>query len=1296
MRRVDWSATPLGPTARWPHSLRTAVDIMLNSRYAMFVWWGPQRINLYNDAYRPFLGKKHPAALGRPAQETWAEIWDHVGPRADAVFDHGEATFDEALMLPMDRHGYWEETYFTFSYSPIHDDRGEIGGLFCAVSEETLRIIGDRRLKLLREVAASGSETHSAADVCRAAARCIAGEQRDLPFALLYLNAEDGHTTHLAAAAGIAPGHQAAPAVIALDQVQESWPLHHARSGMMVVEDLAERFADLPCGGWEISPGSAVVTPLPAREGPGGFLVAGLNPYRLFDEEYRGFIGLLAGQIASGIGNARAYEAERRRAEALAEVDRAKTAFFSNVSHEFRTPLTLMLGPLEDVLNDRQPDALQDHQRERLETAHRNSLRLLKLVNTLLDFSRIEAGRLQAQYAPTDLAALTADLASGFRSAIERAGLSLTTDLRTLPEAVFVDRDMWEKVVLNLLSNALKFTFEGGITVTLRAEGGEAVLAVQDTGVGIPPDQLSRVFERFHRIQGQRSRSFEGSGIGLALVHELVRLHGGRIDAQSAPGTGTVFTVRMPFGTAHLDPDHIAAAPAGTANSGRLVAYVEEALRWLPDAPPIGVELEPELFANPRGSAGAVRQTILLADDNTDMRDYVRRLLAPRYDVVAVPDGAAAVAALRRQRPDLVLSDVMMPEVDGFGLLAVIRNDPALRDLPVILLSARAGEEARVEGLGAGADDYLTKPFAARELLARIGANLALAQVRREATLAALDSAERLREMFEQAPGFMCMLRGPEHVFELANAAYLRLVGNREIVGRRLRDALPEIKGQGYFELLDDVFRTGRAFAGNALRVNLQRAPGEPASERYVDLVYQPIRDRSGAVTGIFVEGADVTERVHAEQALRETNERLEARVAERTAELSEAVQQLQIEIEGREQAQEALRQAQKMEAIGQLTGGVAHDFNNLLTAIMGGAETLRRHLPPELGAGEHRIRRALAMIEHGADRAAMLTQRLLAFGRRQALAPQAVDVNRLIEGMSDLLRRTLGEALTVDTVLTGGIWPVMADPNQLESALLNLAVNARDAMQKGGRLTMRTAKVRLEESDSERFQDLVPGDYVSVAVSDTGCGMSKATLERAFEPFFTTKPIGQGTGLGLSQVYGFIRQSNGQIEIHSAPGRGTTVTLHLPRLLERAAERLIEPAADEVMQAGAGELLLVVEDDQAVRSHSTETLRELGYQVVAARDGATALQLLAHDAGIRLLFTDIGLPGGMTGRELADRARQDRPDLPVLFTTGYAGDIMAQIQPMDLGTGLLPKPFTRAALASKLRTLLEGVSPAV
>lgn len=578
---VDWASTPLGPVEEWPQSLRTAVDILLSSQFSMWMGWGPELTFFCNAAYRrDTLGRKYPWALGRPASEVWAEIWADIAPRVDRVLNSGEATWDEALRLILGRSGYPEETYHTFSYSPLRDDDARVVGMLCVVSEDTERVIAQRRIATLRDLGSDPSVIRTERQMLDFAAGQLDKNPYDLPFTLTYLFDQQG-IAHLAGVSGIAPGHPAAPET--LPRGGESlWSAERAAQGDCEVIEVDGTAMDLPTGAWPEPPKQAFMVPLRQQGGPPvGFLVAGLNRYREFDDGYRGFVELVAGYLATGVSSARSYQAQQQRAEELAELDRAKTTFFSNISHEFRTPLTLILGPVDEMRG--RADDFDAAARQELELVYRNGLRLAKLVNTLLDFSRIEAGRMQARFEPVDLASATAELASVFRSAINQVGLTLTVDCPPLDEPVYVDRGMWEKVVLNLLSNALKFTFEGEIAVRVAREDDQAVVTVRDTGVGIAATEMPRLFERFHRIDTTRARSTEGSGIGLALVRELVGLHGGTITADSREDEGTTFTIRLHFGTAHLPPDEVVeASDARTMVGAVSEPYVQEALRWLP------------------------------------------------------------------------------------------------------------------------------------------------------------------------------------------------------------------------------------------------------------------------------------------------------------------------------------------------------------------------------------------------------------------------------------------------------------------------------------------------------------------------------------------------------------------------------------------------------------------------------------------------------------------------------------------------------------------------------------------
>jgi PAS domain S-box-containing protein len=877
MRFHDWGDSPLGLPASWPQSLKTAIRIMLTSRQPIWIGWGPELIYLYNDPYKSIIGGKHPWALGRPASDVWREIWSDIGPMLAMAMRGHAGTYVEAQLLIMERNGYLEETYYTFSYSPIPADDGTAGGIFCANTDDTQRVIDERQLTLLSELATATSEARTWQRACERAAQALATNPRDLTFAMIYIAEPGSRTASLVSATGIARDHPAAAATLSLDS-SDPWPIGEVLQSHAprVVAGLAEKFKDeMPRGAWDVPAAAAVVLPIAAGGEMGrlGFVIAGLNPFRLFDGGYAGFLDLVAGQITSAIANAELHRA------AHDEIERRRRAE--------------------------------------------------------------EALRLSEQNLESKVSERTAELAAA--------------NARLVREAA--ERE--------------------------HAEG------------------------RFqHLVQG--------------------------------------------------------------------------------------------------------------------VRDYALYMLDPHGVVTNWNAGAERIKGYRAS------------EIIGQHFARFYTDADRAAGMP-----SRALETAAREG----------------------------------------------------------------------------------------------------------------AFQAEGLRVR------KDGSEFWANVVINPIRDEDGTLMGFAKITRDVTERRQAAQAL--------------------------------ERAQEQLAQAQKMEGIGQLTGGVAHDFNNLLTVIIGNLESLQRALQAPAPDGD-RLARSVENAMRGAQRAASLTQRLLAFSRRQPLDPKPVDAGRLVIGMSELLRRTLGEQVAIETVLAGGLWRVLADPNQLEIGILNLAVNGRDAMPNGGKLTIETANAHLDEAYAAAQTEVVPGQYVVISISDTGSGMTKEVQARAFEPFYTTKDIGHGTGLGLSQVYGFVKQSGGHVKLYSEVGLGTTVKLYLPRLLsEEGAVALPETAAPAPRSASA-ETILVVEDDEDVRGNTTGIVRELGYTVLEAPLAATALHLLERHPEIKLLFTDIGLPGGMNGRQLADAARKVRPDLKVLFTTGYARNAIVHDGRLDPGVVLIPKPFTYAAIAAKLADMLD------
>jgi signal transduction histidine kinase len=1083
----DWAATPLGPQANWPDSLKAAVRIVLTSGFPMWMAWGPDLTILYNDGYRrTTLGKKHPWALGRSAREVWSEIWDDIGPRIERVLETGQASWDEALILILERSGYPEETYHTFSYSPLSGPGGEIAGMLCVVIEDTVRVIAERQVSSLSTLAAALNVSITRQDVFASIESGLA-RQKDMPCTLTYLFAGEEDKLHLVARTGVGEDHAAATLTIDVNVETESWPIRQVLENRrsVTVDHLRELFPDLPHGCWDRPPERAQLVPI-ARQGqekPVGIFIAALNPYRQVDASYAGFLDLTAGQIAAAITNAQAYEEARTRAEGLAELDRAKTTFFSNVSHELRTPLTLILGPVEDALTNDEPPSPQA-----LEMLHRNALRLLKLVNGLLDFVRIEVGRLTATYAATDLSLLTAQLASVFRSAVERAGLKLVVECPPLPEPLYVDREMWEKILLNLLSNALKSTFDGEIRVAVRATKEGAEVSVSDTGTGIADVDLPHLFERFSRIDGAQRRSHEGSGIGLALVEELVEMHGGSIEVTSKLGEGTTFVIRLPFGHAHLSGGQIAQDGAGpVAVQGSAVAYVQEALGWLPGDDRLKGEITPGSGIDEPHAAESVSEkpVVLLVDDNADMREYVYGLLSGRFQVITAENGRLALEQAHATHPDLVLTDVMMPEMDGFAVLRELRQNPSTRMVPVIMLSARAGEEARIDGLDAGADDYLTKPFTARELIARVEAQLKMARLRKEALeqeAALTRELDRVKqfawEALEHIPDLFATLDEDFHVtYWNAAAEETAARAGKPHLGVSLWDLYPEIQGT--------------EVEANLRRVMTSHIPTEfeyynPALEVWFQFRVYPM-----PAGGIIMYVRNTTD----------------ARKAEHV-----------------------LRRSEQLAATGRLAASIAHEINNPLEAV-----TNLLFLAKLDSSVTGDTKNLLEMADKELQRLGHIAARSLKF-YRQRTAPTQTQIDELLESVLFFHERDVKSHRVTLEKRYRTAPAVLCQPGEIQQVLTNLIGNALDALSSHGRMIV---AVRPAHDGSGR-------EGVAVTVADTGEGMVPATRNRLFHPFVTTKGE-EGTGLGLWVSKGILEKHQGIISVRSKPGCGTVFRFFLP-----------------------------------------------------------------------------------------------------------------------------------------------------
>ncbi|WP_410608075.1 chemotaxis protein CheB [Amycolatopsis sp. lyj-109] len=759
-RKVDWSQTPLGPVRQWPAQLVTLVRTMLDSPVGMCLLWGPDLLQFYNDTYRLVMGAKHPAGLGQANRECWPEVWHLNEPRYRRALA-GEAVSLKDSLYPITRHGDTENAWFDLTFSPLRGDGPAPVGVLVTAIEKTHEVLGRRRLDLLSTLAGRTRKATSGRAALESFVGALGDDAPDIPFAAGYLADPTRQRAELVAAVGTAAGGPLAPHTALLSWQRPKWPLAElvATGEPVLATDLAHTFRGVTVGADDDEPGCAMLFPLgetPARA-PAGVLILGVSPRLPLDETYRHFLGLVAAQATAALTDAVHRRHQSDRIDQLAELDRTKTQFLSTVSHEFRTPLTLLLAPLDDLAAPL--TGLPARLRDQVDIASRNARRLLGMVETLLDFSQIEAGRMRARSEPTDLAQLTEDIAGTFRGATDHAGITLRVDCPALSTPVPIDPEMWEKIVANLLSNAVKFTFTGTITVTVRELPQHVQLVVRDTGVGIPEDELAKVFTRFHRAPATRSRTHDGAGIGLALVNELTRLLHGRVKVRSTVGEGSEFTVWVP-----RRPVRPAERPEpGPIPRATAVTLAEAAEHW--DTHSGGAP----------APARADRERLLVVDDNRDMRDYLTRLLSPNWQVHAVGDAQQTLESARRDPPGLIVADVMMPGMDGLELARRLRADPVLRDVPLIMLSARAGEEATVEGLTAGADDYLVKPFAPSELVARIAARLERRRVRetgdrrfRALVEAAFDAVYRMNpdwsEMRElDGRGFIADTTAPSH-----------------------------------------------------------------------------------------------------------------------------------------------------------------------------------------------------------------------------------------------------------------------------------------------------------------------------------------------------------------------------------------------------------------------------------------------------------------------------------------------------------------------------------------------------
>nr|WP_253207093.1 ATP-binding protein [Verticiella sp. GG226] len=1185
IRALDWQGTPLGEPQTWSATLRTALSLCLSSRFPVLLWFGKDFRILYNDAYIPFLGPaKHPMALGQAGEQCWREIWPSIGPMLESVYRTRQATWTHDGQYFFDRALPREEVYVTFTYAPIFSaDGSTVEGVFCPCTETTHQVINARRWETLRKLGMRSLETRNMAAACQHISQTLDENRLDVPFAAIYERSDDATFTLLASTGLSEPAHLAS----------STWPLAQAsRTGQAIDVNLTAAGLKLPGGAWpEPADGARVVPVRWAADGAvSGVIVLGVSPRRPLDDEYTRFLDLVALHTGTSIANVLAYEQESRRAQALADLDRAKTDFFSNVSHEFRTPLTLILGPVQAML----ADPVNPPARDQLAMVERNALRLQKLVNQLLDFSRLEADRHAASFVATPLDTLTRELTAVFESAIEKAGLRLSVSCDPLDAPLYVDRDMYEKILMNLLSNALKFTHAGEIAVRLRDAGSHVTLSVRDTGVGIDAAELPNLFKRFHRIADAHGRTREGTGIGLALVHALVELHAGHTQVSSTLGEGSEFTVTLRKGTAHLPSDRLGAPSDLTSTALGAEHFLEESLRWAPD----------ETAATPRptdASAAAPRARILWADDNADMRTYVARLLAPAYEVETVPDGQAALASAQHDPPALVLTDIMMPGLDGFALLRALREDARTRDVPVILISARAGEQARMDGMRAGADDYLVKPFSARELIACVDGHVRLAAARAEARHALSASEQRLRTVIDQLPTGVGVtdLQGR---WLLANGLMERYVPKGVPSRTPERIARWQAWDADGNALAPSEWPSARALRGESVVPGLDaRYLDDEGVEHWLRVSAAPWRDDDGTVMGACTVVQDVTQLKHAQQRLQDADRR-------------------------------------KNEFLATL----AHELRNPLAPISNGLFLLRQEgLEP---AAADNVR---DMLERQVRHLVRLVDDLMEISRiaggKITLRKQSVDVDSLLRNAIETSRPLIdANAHRLTVSLPDAPLYLRADPVRLTQVFANLLNNAAKYTDPGGSIDVSARR--------ERGQ-------VVVRVRDNGVGITAEMLPRLFDLFTQVDPLNEraqgGLGIGLTLVRNLVERHQGSVQAYSdGPGSGSEFVVRLP--LDRAPA---QPAATPAPVPDAARRLgkiMVVDDHPDVGDSMAAILSALGAQVRVCRSGPDALAAL-QGFHPRVMLLDIGMPG-MDGYELAQRVRAQPhlQDITLVVLSGW------------------------------------------
>lgn len=1234
IRSMDWSKTPLGPVQSWPQSLRTTISICLSSNFPTSIVWGEDMVQIYNDSYRPICGDAHPGSLGAKFWDTWESARPAVGAII-AKAQTGSGSYLENLRMFLERKGYIEEAFMTFSFSPISNEQGEIGGLFHPITETTDRMLHARRTGVLRELGTRLNEAKTMADIYQAASHDVESYQLDLPYLAFY--EWEGEHAKLIVSYGITPEQLLGFEQATMDSLGISpFLLSALEIKHSEVESSAETLGPYP----EL-PQCAIILPfaLPGQSRSLGFAVAAVSSRRALDEAYRSFYENLSQTYSAAISSVHALEQEQKRAEALAEIDRAKTNFFSNISHELRTPLTLMLGPIEDQLLRSDVDS---EERQKFDLIYRNGKRLRKLVNSLLDFSRIEAGRLHAKFSAGNLVQYSSDIASIFRSTVEKAGLSLDIESFEASESVYFDAEMWERIMLNLLSNAYKYTLNGSIKLSFEETPETLSVLVSDSGIGIPEQDLPKLFERFHRVEGARGRTYEGTGIGLSLVRQLMKIQGGDISVVSVEGQGTTFKATLMKGREHFNPEQIVDEKDRHDFSSDALLFLEEAESWQ-SAGQEAFEIKRERsfdagsFKDP--SLVDHNQTVLIVDDNSDMRHYVAGFLSKYFNVLVADNGDSAFAIAKEGKVNLVLSDVMMPGLNGFELLQAIRSHADIKELPVILLSARAGEEAKLEGLREGANDYLVKPFSSRELIARVASTLQISSMREETASLRANSNERLRSTFAQAAVGMVVLDLNANILD-ANTKFAEITGYSidELKSMSVETLnKPEDWASNALQIADTL--SGRTH-GFVVEKQLIRKDGTLC---WVQNSISPVRNSAGEIDSLIVVSEDIRIRKESELV-----------------------------------ARDALHEAEKANRTKSMfLANMSHEIRTPLGIIQGYIDLLNAsQILPEEQQGW------IDIAKRNAQQLGIIIDDILDLSRVEA---DRIELHKtrfeLMEFFQDIQSTFAHKAeekglkLAISCENASGL-SITTDRNRLRQILVNVIGNSIKFTFKG-QVTLKYGFEKLGH-DRERH---------SFRVLDSGIGMSRDDQLKLFQPFSqadaTINRSFGGTGLGLALSRNLAQLMGGQLRIlYSSPNEGSEFELEL---ILNSLDRVADSGEKAILMVKgvkplSGLKILLVEDSPDNQLLISRILKREGVQSVStASDGVEGVEM-AEKGDFDLVLMDVQMPR-MDGFEAVGRLRKKGYRTSIVALTAHA---MKGYRDECIAAGFddyLMKPINREAL---------------